>query len=138
MVNAAEFATPSTEIYDADTAELVFRDPSGRAMGFGYDASANSLVNLTVGPLMDQTVTGAANKMYDVDINSSVSKGDVYNATETTITFNTSDTAFNFVVNGNYLDGSSTNASAAMLATVAWDTTQPFEPSDLKTKLDGV
>ncbi len=128
--------TGVTVTYDADTAELVFRDPNGRGIGFGYDASANGLHNLNVGPLLDQVVTGTSNKMYTVDINSNTIKGDVINATETTINFSTSDTSFNFIVNGTYLDGASTNASAAMLATVAWDTTQPFGPSTLKTKLD--
>ena len=39
-----------TVTYDADTAELVFRDPAGRSLGFGYDASANQLAQLGVGP----------------------------------------------------------------------------------------
>ncbi|OUV02953.1 MAG: hypothetical protein CBC42_05460 [Betaproteobacteria bacterium TMED82] len=125
-----------TVTYDADTAELVFRDPAGRALGFGYDASANGLQNLTVGPLLEQSVTGNANKRFDVDINSAIAQGDVINASEVKMTFNTSDTSFNFQLNGTYLDGASTNASAAMVNAVAWDTTTPFDEQDIKTKLD--
>ena len=44
--------------YDADTAELVFRDSAGRAMGFGYDGSANGLHGLGIGPLLDDNTTG--------------------------------------------------------------------------------
>ena len=40
--------TNITVTYDADTAELVFRDPAGRSLGFGYDASANQLSNSLV------------------------------------------------------------------------------------------
>ena len=36
--------------YDADTAELVFRDSAGRAMGFGYAAS----LRLTNGPFLKE------------------------------------------------------------------------------------
>ena len=56
-----------TVTYDADTAELVFRDPAGRSLGFGYDASANGLANTGVGPLLEEYVTGPQNKNYDVE-----------------------------------------------------------------------
>ena len=58
--------TGITVTYDADTAELVFRDPAGRSLGFGYDASANGLANTGVGPLLEEFVTGPQNKNYDV------------------------------------------------------------------------
>ena len=45
-----------TVTYDADTAELVFRDSAGRAMGFGYDGSANGLHGLVL--LLDDNTTG--------------------------------------------------------------------------------
>ena len=46
---------------------------------------------------------------------------------------------FNFNINGNYLSGSAdTNTSAAMANAVTWETTQPFESSTLKTKLDAL
>ena len=43
-----------TVTYDADTAELVFRDEAGRSLGFGYDVSANNLAHLGIGPLLDE------------------------------------------------------------------------------------
>ena len=133
---ASAVTTAITVTYDADTAELVFRDPAGRSLGFGYDVSANLLLGQGVGPLNDQRITGAANKMYDVNINSAVAQGDVRNATEVTLTLSDSDSSFNFSLNGQFLDGSSTNSSAALLSTVGWDTTQPFDTQDLKRKLD--
>ena len=51
--------TNITVKFDADTAELVFRDSAGRAMGFGYAGSA-TLTTLT-GPI-SQEVTGQSNK----------------------------------------------------------------------------
>ena len=47
--------------FDADTAELVFRDSAGRAMGFGYDG-LNGLHGLGIGPLLDDNTTGQSNK----------------------------------------------------------------------------
>ena len=41
------------------------------------------------------------------------------NASEITLTFSTADAAFNFTLNGKYLDGSSTNSSAAMAAAIS-------------------
>ena len=90
--------------YDADTAELVIRDPAGRAIGFGIDASANTLCKTGLIFLHD-FVTGPPNKMYTVDTNSSTAQGDVYNSTAITIDFGTSDIGFNLQVNGQYLDG---------------------------------
>ena len=55
MVSTAIVTADTTSItvtYDADTAELVFRDTAGRSLGFGYDASANGLANTGVGPLL--------------------------------------------------------------------------------------
>ena len=52
-----------TVTYDADTAELVFRDTAGRSLGFGYDASANGLANTGVGPLLEEYVTGRRTKI---------------------------------------------------------------------------
>jgi flagellin-like hook-associated protein FlgL len=127
-----------TVTYDADTAELVFRDDAGRAMGFGYDASANQMLNLNVGPLLDQFVAGPANKNYDINRDSAVAQGDVMNATETKITLSGDDAAFNFQVNGKYLDGASTNASAAMSVAVTYNVADGFENSDLKGKLDSL
>ncbi len=98
--------------YDADTAELVFRDSAGRAMGFSYGGS--STLTTSTGPLLEE-VTGASNKGITVKRDfSGAAQGDVLNASEITLNFNTSDAAFNFTVNGKYLDGASTNSSAAM------------------------
>ncbi len=108
--------------YDADTAELVFRDSAGRAMGFGYDASANGLHGLGIGPLLDDNTTGNANKSFTVQRDfSEPRKGDVINASRNHLAFSTSDASFNFTLNGQYLDGSSTNSSAAMAAAVSAD-----------------
>ena len=49
--------TNVTVTYDADTAELVFRDTADD-LRFGYDASANQLAQLCVGPLLEEYVTG--------------------------------------------------------------------------------
>ena len=79
--------------YDADTAELVIRDPAGRAIGFGIDASANTLCKTGI-IFLDDFVTGPPNKMYTVDTYSSTAQGDVYNST-VTLDFSTSDIGFN-------------------------------------------
>ena len=57
-------------------------------------------------------------------------------STQVRVEFNQDEAKFNFNINGNYLDGSSTNSSAAMSNAVTWETNIPFEPSTLKTKLD--
>ncbi len=130
--------TNITVTYDADTAELVFRDPAGRSLGFGYDASANGLANTGVGPLLEEFVTGPQNKNYDVRTSSATSQGDVIASTEIRVEFSEDEAKFNFNINGNYLDGSSTNSSAAMANAITWETTLPFEPSSLKTNLDAL
>ena len=56
--------TNITVTYDADTAELVFRDSAGRAMGFGYDGSANALHGLGIGPLLDEVLPVMLTKVY--------------------------------------------------------------------------
>jgi flagellin len=67
-----------------------------------------------------EEVTGASNKGLTVKRDfSGVAQGDVINASEVTLTFSTADASFNFSVNGKYLDGSSTNSSAAMAASVS-------------------
>ncbi|OUV02905.1 MAG: hypothetical protein CBC42_05210 [Betaproteobacteria bacterium TMED82] len=123
--------------YDADSAELVLRDPAGRALGFGFDSSANSLCNTNL-ILLDSFVTGPPNKMYSVNLTSSVAQGDVYNSTAVTIDFSTSDIAFNLQVNGKYLDGESLSSGSALLSTnvINWNAEYPFGSSTLKTKLD--
>ncbi|MDA9690088.1 flagellin [Betaproteobacteria bacterium] len=128
--------TNITVTYDADTAELIFRDPAGRSLGFGYDSSANQLSQLGIGPLLEEYVTGPQNKNYDVQTKSATAQGDVVASTEVRVEFNQDEARFNFNINGNYLDGASTNSSAAMANAITWETDVPFEPSTLKTKLD--
>lgn len=118
VIAAADLSNISVT-YDADSAELVFRDSNGRALGFGYHAASNNLTGLGIGPLQDDSVTGNANKSITVDRTSSAAQGDVINASEVTLAFSTANASFNFTLNGNYLDGSSTNASAAMAAAVS-------------------
>ena len=70
--------------YDADTAELVFRDSAGRAMGFGYVKHRVPLTT-TNGPFLEE-VTGAANKGLTVQRDFvGAAQGDVINATEITL-----------------------------------------------------
>ena len=139
--NGSAIATASltsiTVQYDSDTAELVIRDPAGRAIGFGMDSSANSLCN-TGYILTTAFTTGPPNKMYTVDVDSSVAQGDVYNATTVTLDFNTSDIAFNLQVNGQFLDGSSSSTGSALIASniIDWNAEYPFGSSILKSKLD--
>ena len=125
--------------YDADTAELVIRDVAGRAIGFGLDASANTLCKTGI-IFLDDFVTGPPNKMYTVDTDSSVAQGDVYNATAVTIDFGTSDIGFNIQVNGKYLDGESLTSGSALISSniINWNSEQPFGSSVLKTKLDAL
>ncbi len=125
--------------YDADTAELVIRDPAGRAIGFGLDASANTLCKTGI-IFLDDFVTGPPNKMYTVDTNSSTAQGDVYNSTAVTLDFSTSDIGFNIQVNGRYLDGESLTSGSALLSSniINWNSEQPFGSSVLKTKLDSL
>ena len=124
--------------YDADTAELVIRDPAGRAIGFGIDASANTLCK--TGLIFLRFCNRPPNKMYTVDINSSTAQGDVYNSTAITIDFGTSDIGFNLQVNGQYLDGDSTTSGSALLSSniIDWNAEKPFGSSVLKTKLDSL
>ena len=123
--------------YDSDTGEIVIRDIAGRAIGFGLDASANTLCKTGL-IFLDDFVTGPPNKMYTVDTNSSTAQGDVYNSTAVTIDFGTSDIGFNFTVNGKYLDGESTTSGSALMSSnvINWNAEQPFGSSILKTKLD--
>ena len=96
--------TNITVTYDADTAELVFRDSAGRAMGFGYDGSANALHGLGIGPLLDEVILGhRINRLQLKRDFSGAAQGDVINASEITLTFSTSDASFNFTLNGQYL-----------------------------------
>ena len=126
-----------TVTYDADTAELVFRDPAGRSLGFGYDVSANNLAHLGIGPLLDEFVSGPSNKNYEVRRDSAIAQGDVRNATEVKVTLSEDDAAFNFQVNGLYLSSAAaSNASAAMLNAVSYDASLDFDSSTLKGKLD--
>ncbi|OUV02954.1 MAG: hypothetical protein CBC42_05465 [Betaproteobacteria bacterium TMED82] len=122
--------------YDADTAELVFRDSAGRAMGFGYDASANGLTGLGNGPLLNDLTTGNANKSLTVKTNSSSAQGDVVNASQVKLTFSTANASFNFELNGRYLDGSSTNSSSAIASTISANFTN--DTAALQTKLDAL
>ena len=57
-------------------------------------------------------------------------------STEVRVEFNRDEARFNFDINGNYLDGASTNSSVAMANAITWNTAEPFEASTLKTKLD--
>ncbi len=125
--------------YDADTAELVIRDPAGRAIGFGLDASANTLCKTGI-IFLDDFVTGPPNKMYTVDTNSSTAQGDVYNSTAVTLDFSTSDIGFNIQINGKYLDGESVTSGSALMSSnvINWNSEQPFGSSILKTKLDSL
>jgi flagellin len=118
VIAAADLSNISVT-YDADSAELVFRDSNGRALGFGYHAASNNLTGLGIGPLQDDSVTGNANKSITVDRTSTAAQGDVINASAVTLTFSTANASFNFTLNGNYLDGASTNASAAMANAVS-------------------
>ena len=52
------------------------------------------------------------------------------------MTFSTADAAFNFTLNGKYLDGSSTNSSAAMAAAVS--ATFGTDTSSLQNKLNAL
>ncbi len=123
--------------YDADTAELVIRDPAGRAIGFGFDSSANAMCKTGL-ILLNDFVTGPPNKMYSVNLTSSVAQGDVYNSTAVTIDFGTSDIAFNLQVNGKYLDGESLSSGSALMSAnvINWNSEHPFGSSTLKSKLD--
>jgi flagellin len=118
VIAAADLSNVSVT-YDADTAELVFRDSNGRALGFGYNAASNNLTGLGIGPLKTDSVTGDSNKSITVDRTSTAAQGDVINASEVTLTFSTANASFNFTLNGNYLDGASTNASAGMANAVS-------------------
>ena len=119
--------------YDADTAEIVIRDSSGRSIGFGYDSSANALE--TTGTILTQDfVTGASNKGLAVNRTSSVAQGDVVESTRVSMTLSEDDTKFTFALNGSYLD----SGLATSTTTVAWDASQDFATSTMKTKLDAM
>ena len=119
--------------YDADTAELVIRDSAGRSIGFGYDSSANGL-KTTGTVLMQDFVTGASNKGLSVNRTSSVAQGDVVESTRVSMTLSEDDAKFTFALNGTFLD----SAGTASTTTVAWDASQDFATSTMKTKLDAM
>ena len=86
--------------------------------------------------MLEEYVTGPQNKNYEVRTSSATAQGDVIASTEVKVAFDRDEAKFNFNINGNYLSGTSdTNTSAAMANAVTWETTQPFESSDLKTNL---
>jgi len=120
--------------YDADTAELVIRDSGGRAIGFGYDASANPMNNLNTGPLVDKFVSGSSNKGLNVNLTSGVAQGDVVESTKVTMTLSDDDAKFTFKLNGRYLDTGTTSTSGY----VTWDASADFATSTMKTKLDAM
>jgi flagellin len=112
--------------WDADTAELVIRDGSGRSVGFGY-GSTNPLAG-TGQVLLQDFTTGLANKGMNVQVDSATAQGDVYESTRVDMTFNADDTKFNFSVNGTALTASGSY--------VTWDAGADFQTSALKTALD--
>lgn len=112
--------------WDADTAELVIRDTSGRSVGFGY-GSSNPLSG-TGQILLSDFTTGLANKGMPVQVKSATAQGDVYEATKVDMTFNTDNTKFNFSVNGTALTSSGSY--------ITWDASESFQNSSLKTNLD--
>ena len=127
-----------TVTYDSDTAELVFRDSAGRAKGFGYDASANGLHGLGIGPLLDDNTTGNANKSF------TVKKGKILEQLKGCYKC-VRDYSFLHIIgcfvwptlNGQYLGcGSSTNSSAAMSAAASADF--GTDTATLQTKLNAL
>ncbi len=117
--------------YDENTAELVIRDSAGRSIGFGYDSSANTL-KTTGAILVQDFVTGASNKGLQVNRTSGVAQGDVVESTRVSMTLSADDTDFTFALNGTYLDSGTVTSSG----TVAWDASEDFLTSDMKTQLD--
>ena len=122
--------------YDADTAELVIRDPAGELSVL--DLMHPLTLSVKLGSFsLDDFVTGPPNKMYTVDTNSSTAQGDVYNSTAVTLDFSTSDIGFNIQINGKYLDGESLTSGSALMSSnvINWNSEQPFGSSILKTNL---
>ena len=115
-----------TVSWDEENSEIVIRDANGRSIGFGWAASAQGGLVFTQNFNVGNSNQGIATKL-----DSQIAQGDVYEATRVTMTFDSDVSGFNFKLNGTALDSSAG-------ATVLWDATEPFEGSDLKTKLDAM
>ena len=116
---------------------MVIRDSAGRAIGFGLDASANTLCKTGI-IFLDDFVTGLRTKCTLLTLIPPQLRV-TYNSTAVTIDFGTSDIGFNIQVNGKYLDGESLSGSALVTSNIInWNAEQPFGSSVLKTKLDSL
>ncbi len=110
--------------FDSDTQELVIRDSSGRAVGFGL-ADAHELQG--TGNIYTQDfVLGTSNDSNVVKVDSATAQGDIFAATKVKMTVNQNQGSYQIDVNGQAL----TVTTSDFLA--------PFASSTLKTKLDAV
>ncbi|MEY4013581.1 MAG: hypothetical protein RLZZ290_445 [Pseudomonadota bacterium] len=130
-----------------DKSTIIITNSNGRAMQVvatgataGALASAGSnisVVNLNefsgAEMLYSAASTGTVNNFNE--ISSTIAKGETYAATQVTLTMSDDVGEFNFEINGVNLTNA---ATAAATTTVNWDSTDNFETSTLKTKLDAL
>lgn len=117
-------------VFDDTSGELVIRDDLGRSVRI--EAQSTNTFKGTGDIFMQDDVTGRSNQGVAIRADSSVAKGTVFQAASATLALNQTKGDFTFSLNGVFLDsGTTTQAN-----TVTWDSSQPFNGSDMQEKLD--
>jgi flagellin len=136
---ATEDLSNITVTWDENTSELVIRDSKGR--NFGLEATQLASAGSGV-VFIDESASAIANRSFATVVNSAVTKGDVAQATEVTMTlsgFSDNKTEIDFRLNGISLSAAdSTTAMVATTTAVVWDSTASFEGSAAQTQLNAL
>lgn len=119
-------------VFDDNLGELVIRDGLGRSVRI--EAQSTNTFKGTGDIFLQDDVTGRSNQGVAIRADSSVAKGTVFQAASATLALNQTKGDFTFSLNGVFLD-SGTNTSAN---TVTWDSSQPFNGSEMQEKLDAM
>jgi flagellin len=131
-----------------DKGTVIITNTNGRAMQVvNSDASVSagagnniSVVNLNefsgAEYLYSASSAGTVNNFNE--ISAPIAKGETYAATQVTLTMSEDKASFNFALNGTDLDDADQTAWTATDGYVIWDSTENFETSDLKVKLDAL
>lgn len=119
-------------VFDDNLGELVIRDGLGRSVRI--EAQGDNTFKGTGDIFLQDDVTGRSNQGVAIRADSSVAKGTVFQAASATLALNQTKGDFTFSLNGVFLD-SGTNTPAN---TVTWDSSQPFNGSDMQEKLDAM
>jgi flagellin len=128
-----------------DKGTIIITNTNGRAMQVvATDASTEASASTNISVVNLNEFSGAemlysastANTVNNFnEISSGIAKGDTYAATQVTLTMSEDIGEFNFEINGVNLSDA---ATAAATTTVNWNSTEPFETSTMKTRLDAL